>query len=169
MALKRAKNGQYVIKDKDEALRALKMMESLAEEIEEIRQANDIPEMEMDCVELKKAVTAWARDHGVQKIEMPEGHYYGLREDVNQRMWFATKDDIPDEANFPTGWKPQSALSILKKKYPKNYKELFKRITKRVIDPVKLDEAVGEGVIDLEDLRPAYHETYKSPYMRRYG
>lgn len=157
MALKRTANGQYIIKTKAEAVRALTMMENLKDEIAEIQKEQGIDEMMQDCTELKKAATQWCIANKTEVLEIKEiGKVAKMIRAVSGKRWIGTKDDMTDELD---GAKPLRSLVS---------KEVWMQITKRVPDPEKIDQAVAEGVITAKKVAPAYVETTKAPYLGIY-
>lgn len=158
MALQRNANGQYVIRSKTEAVRALTMMQNLQDEITELKKEYGLDEMEMDATELKRAATAYCANNGVEILKLPKVNRYArLIKAVASKKWIGTKDDMPDDAD--KGAKPLKSIVS---------KEVWMKITKRVPDPELIDEAVAEGLVTLREIEPAYVETFKSPYLGIY-
>jgi DNA-binding HxlR family transcriptional regulator len=65
---------------------------------------------------------------------------------------------------FDGRWDAVKLRRILKKK--SNFKELWSAITKREIDPEKLNEAVEEGLIKKKEIQAAWVEVPRKPYLR---
>lgn len=155
MALKRNANGEFVIKTKEEAVRALEMMQRLQDDYNEIRKEHGLEELEMDMTELKKAATRYCTEKDIQSLDIPEaGKIAKLVRAVNTKRWVGTKAEI--KADDPEGVKPLRSLVS---------KEVWMEITTRVPDPAKIDEAVAEGTITAKEIMPAYVETFKAPYL----
>lgn len=155
MALKRNNNGQFVIKSKAEAARAFAMMETLQGEIAELEKEHGIDEMKMDCVELKKAATAYMADNSVDTLKFGDGRKAVLVTAVNQKRWIGTNADLENVPDGVTGVKPLRSLVS---------KEVWMKITTRIPDPQKIEEAVSEGIVTTKKIAPAYVETFKAPY-----
>jgi hypothetical protein len=155
VALKRNKNGQFIISSQAEAKRALEMMETLQEEITDLQKEHGIDEMMVDCVELKRAATAYLADKKTNQLKFGKGRIAKLVRSVNEKKWIGTKADLED-ATEANGAKPLRSLVS---------KEVWMQITTRVPDPKKIDEAVAEGVITSKKIAPAYVETFKAPYL----
>lgn len=159
MAFKRLANGQYVISSKAEAVRAMTMVQNIQTEIAEIEKEHGIDEMKVDATELKKAATAYCDAKNIELLEMPEvGKIARLIRAVGAKRWIGTKEDIDDKT--PAGVKPLRSLVD---------KETWMKITTRIPDPVKIDEAIAEGVITAKAVAPAYIETTKAPYLGVYN
>jgi hypothetical protein len=156
MALKRNANGQYVIKHKDEAIRALAMVLRIQAEIDALNEEHGISEMMQDAAELKKAATAFCNSKSIDVVNLPEKKYAKLIRSASSRYWIGTKADIPQSANAA---KPLKSLVS---------KEMWLKLTKRVPDPAKIDKAVAEQVVKLEDIEDAYVEIPRAPYLRIY-
>ena len=156
MALNRNGAGQYIIKTKAEAARALVMMHNLQDEIAEIQKKHGIDEMMQDATELKKAATAFLDSKGIDSLEIKEvGKVAKLIRAVNKKLWIGTKADMPDDVD----------KSVVKPLRSLVDKEVWMQITTRIPDPAKIDEAVAEGVITAKQIAPAYVETFKAPYL----
>ena len=159
MALTRAKNGQYVIKTKAEAERALVMMHNLQGEITALMEEHGIAEMQMDATELKRAATVYLASKEIETIKLPKiGKYGRMIRAVNRKFWIGTKDEIPPDSD--------EGVKALRSLVPK---EVWLKITKRVPDPALIDEAVAEGLITAKQIEPAYVETFKAPYLNLYN
>lgn len=163
MALKMLDNGQYVVKNAKQAKEALGAMRELQASIEEIEKENDLPEMRQDATEMKKAVQRWMEETEADQLQCDGYHATLIRGNYDGR-WIGTDEDLVD-ANSPDGAIP--LRRILKKKFDKaGAKEVWQRITKRVVDPDVLDEVVAEGILAADEVAPAYVEKTKAPYLR---
>jgi hypothetical protein len=155
MALKRNANGQYVLKNAAEASRALEMMERLQAEVAELEKEHGIDEMKMDCVELKKAATAYLVNNGDESLTFGGNRIAKIVRAVHSKVWVGTKEDLA-KGNYEPTVKPLRSLVD---------KETWMQITTRVPDPAKIDEAVAEGIVTANKIAPAYVETTKAPYL----
>jgi ribosomal 50S subunit-associated protein YjgA (DUF615 family) len=155
MALKRNKNGQFIISSQAEAKRALEMLERLQSEIAELEKEHGIDEMKIDSVELKKAATNYLAAKGAESLKFGTGRIAKLVRAVNQKKWIGTKDELT-QSDYGQEVKPLRSLVN---------KETWMLITKRVPDPEKIDQMVVEGDLKLKDIEAAYVETYKAPYL----
>lgn len=167
MALKMRDNGTYEVKTKKQAIEALQAMRRLDAEIQREMEESGIGEMMQDATEMKKAVTRWMTDSEIEQLQC-DGFHGTLVRAVNSKMWITTDEDLV------TAGQPAKAMSlrrIIRKKFKNaaKRKEVWMRITKRVVDPEALDEAVAEGVLSADEVAPAYVETFKAPYMRVYN
>lgn len=169
MALKLLTNGQYVVKTKKQAVEALQMMETLKGEIAALRKEHGLDELEQDAVELKKAATRYLVENGVERLDFTHDvvNMHGTLVAGFDKKWLLTNEDL-QSAGQPTGAK--SLRSILRKKFsdPADFKRVWARVTKRVVNPEGIDELVSEGAIDEDDVAPALVEKPRTPYLRIY-
>ncbi len=164
MALKQNINGQYVISTKEEAQRALTMMVELQESITEQMEEYGISEMMQDAAELKKAATAFCVSKKIDKLRLPKaGKYATMVRAVQERIWIGTRDDLYeyDRAGATDKLQIKPLKSLVSK-------EVWMKITKRVPDPERIDQAVAEGIVSLDEIAPAYVERYRAPFLRVY-
>jgi hypothetical protein len=171
MAVTRLKNGQYRVNSLKDAQEALIGVQNLKESIDALMAEHGITEMMEDAAEMKRAATAWADNTGTERINLGSGKkgepYALLRRDKYGGGWIATDDDLTDDA--PANAVP--LLLILRRKFKNKTErsEIWNRITKRSVDPVKLDRVVQEGLLSAEDVAPAYYEKEKKPFLIIYG
>jgi hypothetical protein len=164
MALTRTQNGQYVIKSKPQLKAALVLMQELKDEISEAMKEHGIDEMQQDAVELKKAAEGYMTTKDIDEIQLTNGSYAKLIRGGYDRHWVLNDSEIPENA---PGVK--SLRSILKKKFGGNtlgYKDAMRRITKRIPDAERIEEAVSEGLLTEKEIAPAFVEKEKKPYLR---
>jgi hypothetical protein len=146
------------VKTKDDAVAALEASVELKEIAEALMQEHGITEMLEAAEELKKKVTKYATSKSIDKLDLPDGRYGRLITSVHERLWVGTKADMPADAG--------NKVKPLKSLVPK---EVWMKITKRVPDPEKIDEAVSEGLISHDQIEAAYFEKMKAPYIRVFG
>jgi hypothetical protein len=166
VALKILTNGQYVVKTKAQAVEALQMMETIKEEVAAIRKRHGMDDLEQDAVELKKAVTRYCTSNGVDRLDFThdKSHYHGTLIAGFDKKWVLTNEDLAS-AGQPQGAKP--LRSILKRKFQaEEFKRIWARATKRVVDPEGIDALVSEGVLSEHDVAPALVEKPRTPYLR---
>lgn len=168
MALKILTNGQYVIKSKKQAIEALQMMQTLKDEIEEIRKDHGLGELEQDATELKKAVTAYCSNNGIDRLDFAhdDAPFHGTLVAGHDTRWILSKDDLVS-AGQPKGAK--SLRAILRAKLStEDFKYAWAKVTKRVVNPEGIDELVTEGMVSENDVAPALVEKPRTPYLRIY-
>jgi hypothetical protein len=155
MALKRLKNGQYRIETKKQAVEAL--------------EESGIVEMQMDTVELKKAVTAFMAEKNAQALEIPKAGKVAKLIMGFDGTWIETRRDAL-AANLPAGVRNLKSIVAGKTVKLNNGRKttLWNYITKRVLDPDKLAEAVATGAVDEDEIKDAYYEKPRAPYVRIY-
>jgi uncharacterized protein YhdP len=140
---------------------------SLKAEAERLMVEHGITEKLEQAEALKKAATVWAVKHEKEVLNLDGGVYYRLRRDKYGGQWIATDDDL-------TADMPGNAMSmrrILRLKFPNEEKrrDIWNRITRRVVDPEKLKRVIAEGELTAEDVAPAFVEKEKSPFLIGYG
>jgi hypothetical protein len=182
MALKRKENGEFVITNMKQAQSALIHMRALKAECDEIRKAEGLDEMEMDQVELKKAVTRWAVAAGIDRIEIDDGVWATMIAQNYDAHFIGTDADIPttreemfrlgildDDGTVKRSIIPLRKIIFRKfKKNPKMQKEIWNRVTKRVVVKEEVEEIVAEGILTVDDIAPCFVEKAKTPYLRIY-
>ncbi len=170
MALQRLKNGQYRVRNLEDAKEALTGVQNLSDEIQSLMKEHGIDEMMTDAAEMKKAATAWAANTDTQRIDLGTGRkgqpYALLRRDKYGGTWVATDDDLEDAPPNAT-----PLLKLLRKKIKdrETRSEIWNRITKRTVDTDGLDRVISEGLLTAEDVAPAFYEKEKAPFLIVYG
>jgi hypothetical protein len=181
MALKQLSNGTYEIRNMKDAVAALNLFQTLTEEIDELMQEHGITEMMQDSVELKKSVTKWAVDTKTERIDY-EGHHAALISQNYDARFIGTKDEIPTDRNelYRIGAVDEHGRevrkivplrTILKRKFKKNpakVKELWSRVTVRVVDKEAVEEIISEGILSVDEIAPCFVEKVKAPYLRSF-
>jgi len=165
--LKANENGTYTITSKEGAIKALKMMQERSDEAQALMQEQGISELMQEATELKKAATAYCVAKGISQLDM-EDSYAQLREDGYDRRWIATRHELA-AVSAPDGAK--DLRSILQSKFgghSEQFKNVWRKITKRVISPEALQELVDDGTLDEDEIAPAFVEKKKAPYLRIY-
>jgi len=166
VALNMLKSGQYTIKTKKQAVEALQMMETLKAEIAELEAKYGISEMQQDATELKKAVTRYCEVNDIDRIDFTTNDVpmHGTLVSGFDKKWLLTDEDLRS-AGQPKGAK--SLRRILRKKIsPAEFKQVWARVTKRVVDPEGINELVDEGMLDESDVAPALVEKPRASYLR---
>lgn len=169
MALKMLSNGQYQVRTLKEAQEALQGMKNLQAEIEELMKEHGIDEMMQDATEMKKAATAYAVKNKLEQIKC-KGFHATLIEQSYDTHFLAVDEDVREAQ--PTVDRPlKSVKAILRKKFGPMTKgskslDIWKRVTKPVVDKAALDEVVGEGLLTVKEITPAFIEKKKAPYLR---
>jgi len=153
------------IKNLKQAQKALENVRGLKSLIEDLKAEHGIDQFEADMAALKADVTAWAVQTETETIPLAGGHAQ-LRRDKYGGTWVTTRSDLLEapEGKF-------SLWDVLRHKFgdhPGKRMEIWKRITKRVVNPEALSEAVEEGILSVEDVERCYYEKEKSPYLRIY-
>ena len=153
------------VKSLKEAQARLERVQEIKATIEERRRISGINELEAELDLLKKSVTDWAVKTNTETIPMDGGHAQ-LRRDKYGGTWVGTYADLD---GAPDGAVP--LWRVIMKKFPKSKEkrnEVWRRVTKRVVDSAALSQAVEEGVFTVEEIEQSYWEKQKTPYIRIY-
>lgn len=116
---------------------------------------------------LKSAVTVWAVENEKEVINLSNGVYYRLRRDKYGGQWITTDDDLTTD--MPGNVKSMSRLLRVLIPNQEKRKDVWLRITKRVVDPEKLARVILEGDLKAEEVAPAFIEKEKKPFLMPYG
>lgn len=146
------------MRSKVQAAEALAKAESLKAQAQELMEDHGITAMLSTADELKKEVTKFCASKGIEQLDLDDGRYGKLIQGVQERIWVGTKDDIP--AGMRDKVKPLKSLVP---------KEIWMKLTRRVPDPEKIQDAVAEGLVTLKQIEPCYVEKYRAPYIRVFG
>ena len=156
MALKRYKNGTFEITSLKQVREAYKRMQEYSKAVQELEKEHNIDELRQDATNLKLSADSFLIKSNKDHLEIPE---IGKRATVvrgHDGSWVETKADL-NAASTAT----KSLRSIVGK-------EIWLKITKRVVDPDKLAEAVATGLVDEDEISAAYDERPRKPYVRLY-
>jgi len=171
MALKAAANGTYNVKNLKEAKEAMNLFQAVKGEIEEIREANGLPELELEATELKKAVTRWAVATQTDRIDFDKGFHATLVQQFYDAQYIGTDADMPD--SLPEGREVITLQAIIEKKFKSKIKTTGSKarkawfaVTKRVVDKEAIDQAVASGLLTVDEIAPSFVEKQKAPYLR---
>ena len=170
MALKRNINGQYVLKTERDVKAALTLMEELSDGIAELEKEHGIDEMRMDATELKRAATQYAAEKELDQISLSANHYYKLIQAGYDRRWILDKSELT-EAGLASVDGHTTLRAAIRRVLKRNgeldsFSEIWSRVTKRVADPEGIDEIVGEGIVSMDEIKGAFVEKTKAPYLR---
>ena len=168
MALKVHDNGFVEIKTEKDAVQALNAFRNLKSEIDEVRKESGLDEMEKDAAAYKAAAQKFMIDMKLDHLQ-GDGFHGTLVKGTGGSTWIATDDDLTDKSPA----RCQSLQSIIEKKFKSKVKtkgskarKVWMKVTKRVIDPEKIEEVVNEGILDVDEIAPAWYETERAPYLR---
>jgi hypothetical protein len=167
VAVKANDNFTYTVTSKKDAVKALRMMQERQEEIARIERENGIPELRQEATELKKAATMFCVARKISQLDMGDS-YAQLREDGYDRRWIATRHDLED-VDAPGAVPLRTILQRALGGKSEEFKAAWNRITKRVIDADALQEIVDEGIVDEDEIAPAFVEKKRAPYLRIYS
>jgi hypothetical protein len=158
VALKRYNNGTFEITSLKQAKEAYALMQELTDAISELEKEHGITDMRQDAVNLKYSADAFLVKSGKDHLEIPKISKRATVVRGHDGHWIETKEDL---RKFSVPKDARTLRSIVGK-------DLWKKITKRRLDPDKLAEAVATGEIDEDEIKAAYHEEPRKPYVRIY-
>jgi hypothetical protein len=157
------------------ARKALLSAEQMTDKAESLMRQYGITDLLADASALKKQATEWAIEKDIDRIDMEDGRYYGLRRDVYNKQIIGDENDLNDLKD-PQGVIPLK--TILKRKFGKQtvkgkvmkfkWFAVWQQVTSRKVDVDKLQMAVTDGTLTLDEIQAAYYQETKSPYLRRY-
>lgn len=159
-----------VVKTEADAKAALLKYRAIKEDIAVRMAAAGIPDLEEQADELRQKATDWAVKNDKDTISLGGKVYARLRRDKYGGTWVATSDDLTSDT--PVSVVP--LRTILWNKYAKKgdktmFNEIWHRVSRRAVDPDKLDRAVQEGVLTADEISPAFYEKDKAPFLILYG
>lgn len=159
-------DGNYKIRNKDEALLALKKATDLQDEMARIALENDLPQKTTDYEALRKALAAFQDSKDI--LELTDGEHKSLLVERTESKWVLTDEDIPEGYVPPEGEEIKSLTAIFKELYPDDtkFKRMFNKITRRVLDTAKLNELVKDGTLKAAQVDPAYLQYVKTRYVK---
>lgn len=136
--------------------------ETLREVLTAVREAQEQVALVNKFIEIgRNHATTYMHSHATPVVQC-EGHYWRLIQRMT-RFFVGTDDDMPE--NAPKGAKSLKAL-CQGKKVGKKDTPLWNFITKREVDPKKLDEAVNKGYLKQKDVDKAYLESPQKPFVQ---
>lgn len=166
--LKVRSDGHFVIKTKDDALRAVQYAGTILEKIEKIKR-DQLAELETNYKFLREDLRDF--QNGAELAEVVSNDF---RSDLVERtgsMWIMTDADIPDASKLPVSDREKeikslfSILAELSGDNRKMFTKLWNRVTKRVLDPDGIDLAVKEGLLTIEQISPAFLDFVQTSYV----
>jgi hypothetical protein len=152
MALERKENGQFVVRTMADAKEAMRLRDELLDEIRK----SGIEEMQTDCTEMSRALGAFMVAGGIDEIADKKTNRRAVLVQRFNRKWIATRKELKSE-----GVDGKALQDLVDK-------EVFMKITKRVVDPIALDEAMRDGLVDESEIADAYVETPQKPFTQVY-
>lgn len=167
MAIRRNENGTYTVTSKKQAVEAIEAMTALQESIDELLQEHGITEMMEDATELKKAATNYCVSKKVETLPLSAGHATLITASYDRRVVATQAEaDLINESSVDRKIVPLRKILAKKFRDKKQLKEIWNRVTVRVVNVPALEEVVQEGILDVDEISPAYHEKQKAPYLR---
>jgi len=145
-----------ILTKRADAVKAVAKMRSLELEIKEIEEEHGLKAKRDEVQRLKHNLIGYMQRENKSRLDADVG-YLTLVQPTG-KSWISTKEEIPK--NAPRG-QYKSLRAILGK-------DLWLRVTKRVVNPDALQELVDEGEVTEDELAPAMMEKPHGAYVRFY-
>lgn len=157
-------DGHYVIRNNTHALLALEKAAGLIEEIEKIKLENDLAGKEATYEELRRALRGFQTENKV--AEVTNGKWKSLLVERTGSKWLWDDDDMN---TLPVEWGDSNTRplkTIIEEKFATNADRIIRKVTSRVFDPAKLDDAVKKGILTAEEIAPAFLNFIQTTYVQ---
>lgn len=168
MALKILNNGFVQIKTQKDAKEALSAFRDLKAEIDALKEESGLNELEKDAMAYKAAVQNFMKEKDVEQIQC-DGFHATLIKGAGSSRWITDEDDLTGNETDRNATLKECIEKKFKSKVTEKgskARKAWMKITRRVADPSAIEEAVAEGLIDVDDISPAWVETPRAPYVR---
>jgi hypothetical protein len=153
MALKQRENGEYEISSVKEVKEAMALRDDMIRDIEEA----GLLEIQQDASELSRAIGRYMTENGVNEIKDAKTNRRAVLVQRFNRKWITTRKELKD-----------SEVDEAKALQDLVDKDVYMKITKRVVDPAALDEAVRDGLVTEKEIAAAYIEIPQKPFAQIY-
>lgn len=158
------------MKPETKAERLLAKRVQLENEIMDIKRKAGLLKLETALEKVKEELLSVMTENKFEQVQ-GKGYHATLVKQSYGSMLLATMDDFLALDEIPADRAVTPLRSIIRKKYGKFSKgskssEIWKRITKPVVVPDKLEEVVSEGLLSVDEIAPAYVDKQKKPYAR---
>lgn len=165
-------NGEYFIEDEAQALLALQMAVTLTDEIDEIKMETGLDAKERDYEELRKALGKFQGNN--ELVEVTDGENKSLLIERTGSFWIWDEDQLekvlpPDKADDSLRSSVIPLRTIIETKFAKSQKKINKvinQVTRRVVDPVSIDDARKQGLFTAEEIAPAFVQLITTKYVK---
>lgn len=141
---------------KQEAIDAAQRLRKLDKEIAELEKEHGITAKRQARLEIGTLLKGYMMRQEISRLDDGKKSHVALVRPASRR-WIGTKAEMPNPK--PKGAKPLKSLVD---------KVMWRKVTKRVIDPELIAELVESGELDEDEIAPAYVEIPSEPYVRLY-
>jgi hypothetical protein len=142
----------------NDAIMALSRVEEIQEQINPLM---------VEATELKKAATEFAVSKGIDVVQLEDVYYRQIQR--YNKKWIGTRDEIPINVTMPKGTRALYDIAKGRKvKINGKKRSLWSLLTRRVPDPEKINEAVGKGWIEQDEVEAAFIEIPQQPFLQRF-
>lgn len=155
---------EIIIRDTADALKAVKAAGELQQEISEIRVEHELDVLEADYEKYRKSLRDFQKENELDEIS--SGGFVSGLVNRTKSFWVWRLADIPENITLDDDIVPLQ--NVVKKRYRK-LKERTKitaKITKRVVMPSALDDAVKAGLFTAEDIQNSLAEYIETSYVQ---
>lgn len=154
------------INTKAQALAAAKEWVDAAEQVKEfnaevakLAHKRGIDTIQSSIPVLNERLKNYMQKEGMTKLDLGDTYgYVNFIQATGEHVWVSTKADIPDDAPRTV----KSLRTVLGK-------ELWMRVTKRVVDPKAIERLVEEGEITEKQVAMSHYTRKRAPYIRHVG
>jgi hypothetical protein len=150
------------ISSEGQARRELTRLNMRILKLEEARRAAGIPKLEAEIETLKNRVTEFMAESGIEQLQ-GEGFHATLIKSYHDAHFVGTKDEITGEE----GREVIPLKTIVFRKFGRTEaKDVWMRLTRRVVVRELVEEAVQEGLLSIDEISPSFVEREKRPFIR---
>jgi len=139
-ALKRNKDGTYIIRTPEEAATAIAKAVTIKESIQD-----EIDEMER----LKWASSSWMKENDVIRLPLP-----GMKKKATLVQ------------RHSSAWDRDVLLKLVKKAKPKSWKKVWQALTTREPDRDKIQQAIKDGIIKADSISDAFIQKPQNVFVQ---
>jgi hypothetical protein len=160
-------NGNYIVRDSQDAKLALIKAGELTEKIDEIIVENRLKDKEATLEHLRHALRDYQDENDVPELFADD--FRSLLVERTSSMWILNDHDIPENLDDESRAGVKSLIEILQAKWPGNIKKrtnFLRKVTKQVLIPAALNEQVKAGKISADELAPAFLNLVQTTYVK---
>lgn len=156
------------VKPETQAERLLTKRVELENQITELRKKSGIAALETKLEKVKGDLTALMVEHEIEQVE-GDGYHATLIRQSYGSMFIATPDDLRALDEIPKDRILTPLRTIIRRKFkndPDTFRDVWNRVTKKVVVPEAIEEVVSEGILTVDEISESFIEKAKKPYAR---
>jgi hypothetical protein len=138
-----------------EWLDAVAAVEEFNQEVAKLAKKKGIDQIRAEIPVLNQRVLRYMQEEGMRRLDLGDDGYVNFIQATGEHVWISTTADIPKDA-------PASAKSLRKILG----KDLWTKVTRRVVDPKKIEQLIDEGEITEKQVAAAHFTRKRAPYIR---